>query len=211
MEGVRLDSFVQWDNIPVGYVHGGPDERALSGALEGVREGVTRALDLPDLAHLSASVAVLAYLQPHDADGGNFALGASSVEVASTPLKVTVTVLASAPWPLRENVAWQSLLVLGVLLALLWMILVETATRALAHKLLLTAQATREAWLGMRDDDVGSAEDLRRARTWLDAVAGLTQETLVAALGRAERFWAPAPMTRLLKLLRERLESPPRE
>ncbi len=207
LEGIRLDSLVVSQEIPTGYIHGGPDENALGGALAGVKQGVTRALDLPDLAHLNASVAVLAWLQPQDADGGHFALGAASVTVATSPVPVTLSVVASTPWPLKEVVARQTLAVLWVLLALLWMVLVEISTRALASGLWKTAQATREAWLGLRDDDVGSAQDLLRARTWMDAVARLTEETLVAALGHAERFWAPAPMTRLLKLLKDRLDA----
>lgn len=197
---VRLDSLVVKDGVEVGYALGGPKAAAVTGALEGIRGGTTRALDLEDVARESAAQGVIAARNP-DEDDGRWAFSQASVRAVG----VEVVVVASTPWPAAAGWRVGVAAAAGILGALLMLVLQMVTARRLANALWGTAREVREAWLGLREDDVGSDEDARRAQVLVDAMAARTGETLEAAFGKAERFWAPAPVERLVQVVRERV------
>lgn len=196
----------------VGWAWGGPDQDALPDALAGVHSGRTRALDLPALALAHAAKGSLAVVYPA-LDDGSTAQGATKTLLADVDgLPLELWSVASAPWPLQPRLSAAQLWPSAVALALVWTVLLMLLARRLAGALLLAAEDTREAWLGLRQDDVGSPQDASRATAWLTAMSTDLRAILHSAFGRHERFWAPSPMARLLGWMKERLgprEPPP--
>lgn len=205
--GVRLDSVLRMDGVVIGYASGGPEPGKLPDALAGVRRGEVRALDLPELAAAQASLGVLAWLQPQSVR--SHLAGVVELPLETRPRPVTLAVIASMPRPLGVVDHGPALVALwaGALAAFLVFLLL--AFNPLARVLWSLANQTREAWLGLREDDVGSPDDMRRAAHWLGVLTDHAQRILVTALGHAERFWSPSPMARLVRHMRERLDREP--
>lgn len=201
--GVDLHALLVVGQEPAGYIVGGPRESAIPGAINQVKAGTGRALDLPDVADQGAAKSVDAWLRPWR-DDGNLAL-AGARSTLDEALNVDILAVASVEAPTRAGNAVTQLVLWILVVLCAWMLVMLLTTRTLARILWQTAQQVREAWLGLRDDDVGSKEDLARARTLLGTLTDRMQDLVVAAFGRSEKFWAPAPIRRLLQVLRRKL------
>jgi hypothetical protein len=200
----RVDALLMVGTAPAGYVHGGPQQDRLPEALAGVSKGTTRALDLPGLAKTAASTAVLAWTHP-DSDNATLAMGSAQVDLPSAVPELSLLVVVSVPAPSSIPSAGAQLVALFLTAAALWVLLVLLVTRRLSSALWQTAVDVRHAWLGLRDDDLGSRNDHERALLLMETLAERTEQIVSCAFGRNERFWAPAPIGRLLDLLRKRM------
>jgi hypothetical protein len=209
VEGARLDAVVTLGGVEVGYAHGGPRDEEVVKAVKAVKVGAARALDLGEVADRAAARAVLGWLHAERDDDDSAVAGVR--ESLSTPVgELGLVVVASAPLPWVW--VWRGPLAagLGLVAGLLLLLAQGLVSRRLARALRRTAVEVREAWMGLREDDVGSDEDVRRAGMLLDTLGERTRETLEAAFGTSERFWAPGTLGRLVDLLRQRLGGPPR-
>lgn len=202
--GVELHTLLVMGQEPAGYILGGPKESAIPGAIRKMQDGTGRALDLPDVANEGAARSVDVWLRPWR-DKGDLALGGVRSPLEET-LGLEVLSVACVPAPAQTVTAMTQLVLWILMTGCAWLILLTLSTRRLAHLLWQTAQQVREAWLGLRDDDVGGPEDTQRAKAFLATLTDRMQELLVAAFGRGEKFWAPAPIKRLLQVLRKKLD-----
>ncbi|MEW5850244.1 MAG: hypothetical protein AB2A00_15755 [Myxococcota bacterium] len=207
LEGARLDSLMMLDGVPVGYVHGGPERGALKGAFDDVKSGKTRALDLHGVAQASSAQGVVAHLYPA-LDDGRLALGSASAMVDTPVGRLDIMTVAATPWPAHPARLLPRLVVITGGAALVLLVLAMLLARRMGGALWRTAGHVREAWLGLREDDVDSEEDRRRATVLLQGLSDGTRATLEAAYGKGERFWAPAPVGRLLDLVKRKLQGP---
>lgn len=209
-DAVALDGWWTLGNAQLGYVLGGPQADALPDALAGVKDGSVRALDLPDLARAAAAPGGLAASDPR-LDDGTRAWGLATRAVTPAAVPLAWNVVASVPAP-GASMAWRARAGAGVLVGVAtWLLVCLLLWRPLARRLGALALATQQAWLGLREDDVGTPEDAERARGWLRALGVHVEALLVGAFGKGQRFWAPSPMERLMNLTDARLKEPTRK